>query len=214
MLAGPTYESLEQQHSWCKYHRDRINNLKEYEPKKCLPNVFRGELKPLFERLSSNDLLLGCQKGLTQNQNESLNGVVWSRIPKRLFCGKRRFTISLCDAVSQFNDGAKGRKNLLKTLNLKVTFNTMTGLKRQDTIRLTKVSQKITTKYKNRRQALRSIRKNKNKRKDKSYISGAFSKKTVPDVDFVNYVPDIQITFVNDNDVNEIRLVSCPQHNW
>ena len=88
----------------------------------------------------------------------------------------------------------------------------MTGLKRQDTIRLTKASQKITTKCKNR-QALRSIRKNKNKRKDKSYIPGAFSKKTVPDVDFVNYVPDIQITFVNDN-VNEIRLVSFPQHDW
>ena len=86
--------------------------------------------------------------------------------------------------------------------------------KNQKKIRLTNASQKIITKYKNRRQALRSIRKNINKRKDKSYIPGAFSKKTVPDVDFVNYIPDIQITFVNDNDVNEIRLVSFPQHDW
>ena len=67
-------------------------------------------------------------------------------------------------------------------------------------------------KYKIRRQALRSIRKNKNKRKDKSYIPGAFSKETVPDVGFVeNYVPDIQITFVNDNDVNQISFVDLTQ---
>ena len=69
MIADPSYESLQKQHSfcpkssdsWCKYNKDMVNKTNEYmqQSQKSLPNVFRGELKLIFDRLSSNDLLHG-----------------------------------------------------------------------------------------------------------------------------------------------------------
>ena len=113
MIRGPKYETLEEQHkffpkeqstTWCKYHEDKT----KYDRKKCLPEVFNSELLPVFERLSSKELLDSCQKGLNQNQNQSLNNVVWSRCPKRVFCGRARFEVSVCEAIVQFNEGSKG----------------------------------------------------------------------------------------------------------
>jgi hypothetical protein len=44
-------------------------------------------IKPIFIRLSSNELLSKCLDGETQNQNESINGMIWNRIPKNIFVG-------------------------------------------------------------------------------------------------------------------------------
>ena len=38
-----------------------------------------------------------CQRGLTQNQNESINNIIWSKCPKRVLCSKSRFVISVCE---------------------------------------------------------------------------------------------------------------------
>ena len=130
-INGPPSETLEQQHryclatsdSWCKYQQDVRMGASFYDKSNCLPKVFRDELTLIFERLSSSELLSSCQKRLTQNVNESINGIVWSRCPKRVFCGKQRYTISVCDAICQFNEGAKGRKRLLDRLNLRVSMN-------------------------------------------------------------------------------------------
>eukprot|EP00794_Sanderia_malayensis_P001550 gene1550-1713_t len=58
--------------SWCKYwsHRD------SYDDDKRLPSPFYDELKPIFHRLSADELLDRCMLGLTQNQNEAINGVL------------------------------------------------------------------------------------------------------------------------------------------
>ena len=193
MICGPKNETLEEHHkfcpkeqstTWCKYHEDKT----KYDRKKCLPEVFRSDLLPIFGRLSSKELLDSFQKGLTLNQNESLNNVVWSRCPKRVFCGRARFEISVCEAIVQFNEGSKGRYYLFKTVNTTPVDNAVKGLSRIQRIRIRKASQKISDKYKKRRQALRLERKIK--KKDKSYVPGAFSTKPVPDVDFTNE-PDL-----------------------
>ena len=62
--------------------------------------------------------------------------------------------------------------------------NSLKGLKREQGIRLRKAASKVTLKYKIRRQMLCSIRKNH--KKDKSYITGAFTDKSVPEIDFTN----------------------------
>ena len=54
-----------------------------------LPAVFKYERKCLVDRLSNEMLLQRCLKGLTQNQNESLNNMLWSICSKRTFCGYR-----------------------------------------------------------------------------------------------------------------------------
>ena len=72
-------ETLDVQHqycpkgskSWCKYQLDVANGTNFYTQDNCLPPIFRKELKPLFTRLSSDELLKRCLKGVTQNQNEA-----------------------------------------------------------------------------------------------------------------------------------------------
>ena len=81
MIMGPPEEIVESQHSycpnddetWCNYNKDKIFNTNKYDQSKCLPFVFRGGLHEIFTRLSSPDLLNACQRGRTQNQNESIN---------------------------------------------------------------------------------------------------------------------------------------------
>ena len=75
--------SMAEQHAncpkygWCKYW---VNNS-NYDPSKRLACVFVDALKPIFTRLTNEDILQRCLKGFTQNQNESLNGTVWNRCP-------------------------------------------------------------------------------------------------------------------------------------
>lgn len=60
--------------SWCKYWSDRAS----YGDRKLLPAVFFDEIKQIFARLSSDELVNRCLRGLTPNQNESANGILWS----------------------------------------------------------------------------------------------------------------------------------------
>ena len=86
-------ETLDVQHqycpkgskSWCKYQLDVANGTNFYTQDNCLPAIFRKELKPLFTRLSSDELLKRCLKGVTQNQNEALNSILWKKCPKSVF---------------------------------------------------------------------------------------------------------------------------------
>ena len=119
----------------------------------------------------------------------------------------------MCDAVTQFNDGEKGRKRLYKTLNLNVGINAIKGLQREEKNRLRKASAKVTEKYRKCRQALRSIRKNKNKNKHKSYIAGSFTYKVVPDIDFSNQLTsndsiNVPVFFVDDMNIVMITLIN------
>lgn len=189
--------------TWCKFQRDVIENTNTYSNKSCLPYIFRNELKPIFDRLSSRELLSGCEQGLTQNANESINGMVWTRCPKRLFRGRRRYNISVCDSVTQFNEGGYGRKRLFKLLKLDVGLHCLKGLQQQDKVRLNRAAYGVTEKYKKRRQTLRQLRKTKKKKTaDKSYIPAGFTTQSFPDCDF-HVENRVIITFVSDSDVVE-----------
>ena len=83
-------EPLSEQHklcpqgasSWCRYQQDVANKTESYNELNRLPKVFRDELKPLFTRLSKTDLLQRCLRGITQNQNEAINAILWKKMPK------------------------------------------------------------------------------------------------------------------------------------
>ena len=68
--------------TWCKYWQSQNDPEIKYSQKSQLPPVFLSKLKPLFERLSSHELLNRCFQDLTQNQNESINCVLWGIFPK------------------------------------------------------------------------------------------------------------------------------------
>ena len=104
----------------CKYW---VNNS-NYDPSKRLPCIFADALKPIFTRLTNEDILQRCLKGFTQNQNESLNGTVWNRCPKTRFCGQQHVQVAVCEAVCQFKAGSGSVIEILSSLGSELSGNT------------------------------------------------------------------------------------------
>ena len=73
--------------SWCKFQADKIDNTSLYKNKPGLPSVVRDAIKLIFMGLSDDNLLKKYLHGQTQNNHESLNGVIWKRCPKDVFVG-------------------------------------------------------------------------------------------------------------------------------
>ena len=68
--------------SWCSYW----NTSKEVKNKLNLPSNIKDEKEvvELFDRLRDDSLLSKCLHGKTQNVDESLNGIIWTKCPKRV----------------------------------------------------------------------------------------------------------------------------------
>ena len=115
-------KSLEEQHrfcpqdsnSWCKFWSDHEN----YKDSKRLPPVFTDIAKPIFTCLSKDELLGRCLKSYTQNQNKSINGMLWNKCPKTRFCGNRRLELSVAETVMEFNTGVGCKAEILELLGL------------------------------------------------------------------------------------------------
>ena len=161
--------------SWCKYPRDITSGTNTYKPSKCLPNVFRNELKPIFVRLSEKSLLQRCLKGYTQNQNEALNNILWNKCPKRVFCGNRKMNSACANAVLIWNQGAGSQINLLKAMGItEPGVNTIKLLTNENAKRIFDASRKCKSSYQKRRRTLRHEKK-KGTKTGEHYSSGAFS---------------------------------------
>lgn len=74
------------------------------------------EVRPTFEDLSDEKLLKRCLHGKTQNPNESLNGVIWTRLPKTVFVGINVLKLGATDAVLCFNEGSIAKTNVISVL--------------------------------------------------------------------------------------------------
>lgn len=91
-------------------------------------------IKPIFIDLSKPELLEKCVAGKTQNVNESLNNVIWSYVPKKVFVQLNTLKFVVYEAVSTFNDGHIGKWKLFKEIGLqpgKHFVNTMMSLDRR-----------------------------------------------------------------------------------
>ena len=182
-------ESLTVQHkyclkgteSWCKYQKDFSLKTKTYDRSKCLPPVFRTELLPIFKRLSNTDLLSQCLRGLTQNQNESLNNILWLKYPKRVFCGKRRLETATAAAVLFWNQGAAAVGNVLERLGIHDSgVNTLRDCQQLNAQWLINAAKKCKSKYERKRRLFRKKRREGTKA-GQDYISEGFSIHRVPD---------------------------------
>ena len=177
--------SLHEQHklcpkgedTWCKFWKDQAS----YKEDNRLPSVFNEELKPIFTRLTDDDLLKRCLQGQTQNRNESVNGQLWSRCPKSKYCGKRRVVIAVCETVGVFNTGAANKAKLMKSCGISPGLNMLKALRKEDKERIVFAAHKVSSKYRKQRQEIRSKRKSK---ADKlSYQAGAFGTSSKPEAD-------------------------------
>ncbi len=104
--------------TWRRYKQDLANKTKIHKPGPGLPDNITALIKPTYTRLSDDDLLKKCLDGKTQNQNESLNGMIWNRLPKTVFVGADVLNFGAYDAVAHFNIGNKAAENILLELGL------------------------------------------------------------------------------------------------
>ena len=65
--------------------------------------------------MSRDDLLKRCERGDTQNNNESFNALIWRMAPKHLHAGLKIIEIATFLATCIFNEGYL---SLLKVMNL------------------------------------------------------------------------------------------------
>ena len=144
-----------------------------------LPEVFMKELQPIFTRLSSDALLNRCLQGMTQNQNEAVNGMLWSRCPKTRFCGVRRVRIAVCETVAVFNTGAGSKAAVMKLCGITSPgAQTMKAFREQDRVHVKAAAKKISVKYRERRRKLRAQRKEKGDQN--AYQPGGFGLSSKP----------------------------------
>ena len=174
-------KTLEEQHSlcprndWCKFW----NKPQSYNTTNRLPSSFFSVLTPLFERLSHPELLSRCQRGFTQNQNESLNGVLWNKCLKTRFCGLTKLHLAVSDSVAEFNAGAGAIAVLMKNAGIYPPPSSMRCLRNKDKKRITLAARKITLKARVHRQKLRVAKKTA--KNTTGYKPGAFGLGTKPE---------------------------------
>ena len=166
--------------SWCRYNHNKANGVSNanYKHGPGLPLPIIHKVKDVYSRLSNNELLEKCLHGKTQNQNESLNGMIWQRIPKEVFVGREMLEFGMNDAISYFNMGAKTVLDLYESLKIPSGKYTLEGCRSLDADRVCAAEYKLTEVVRNRRRVLRGSKKKKEDKKQQAegltYAAGAF----------------------------------------
>ncbi|GFW82244.1 uncharacterized protein TNCV_3817251 [Trichonephila clavipes] len=125
--------------SWCKYQNQVVEgSVETFRHSNKLPVAVMDAIKPVFNDLSQPKLLQNCLGGKTQNNNESINSLIWKLCPKTLGCGRKIVDISTNEAIVIFNDGNQGRLKIMQSLGLTVgqfahKFVTLVDIKRIQT---------------------------------------------------------------------------------
>ena len=93
--------------SWCRFKQDQATGKSTYKSGPGLPLNVLVALKTIYNDLSSDELLSKCLHEKTQNHTESLNGMIWNRIPKIKYCSHAQLELGVYDAIANFNIGFK-----------------------------------------------------------------------------------------------------------
>jgi hypothetical protein len=164
--------------SWCRFKQDKANNTDLYNCGRGLSDNIIAQIRPI--RLSSNDLLVKCLDGKTQNQNESLNGMIWNRLPKIIFVRGNVLQLGVYDAVAHFfNMGSRAFVDILQQDGLVLGYYFEEGVCKADKKRVKKADHCANPDVRKRRRKV--VRGQKKKREDKnqetevnSYEAGTF----------------------------------------
>ena len=154
--------------NWCRYwNAANSGTLENYEEKVGLPDAIQKVLKPTFVGLSKDGLLLKCVHGSIPNNNESINNVIWKRVPKDIYFGREVLKMGVVSAVINYNNGLNGISDVYNELSMEVGKYTKSFLNQSsDTGKL-------------RRKKLRAIRKGYQDKaletEGETYASGKFS---------------------------------------
>lgn len=118
---------------WCYVHN---STMKEPKYKTDLPANYFDLLKPIYEDLSTDELLTRCSSVSTQNANESVNAEIWRRSPKVGWCSRKSVYVGTCMAIIGFNAGAKEVCSIQRHFGLRIGKNTAIHAGKKDSRRI------------------------------------------------------------------------------
>ena len=105
--------------TWCQYRRDEANSTNLFQHGPGLPNEVVALVKHIYKNLIKHEELGKCLHGKTQNQNESLNALIWKRAPMNVYLSLEKIRFAVYDAVAVLSDGRQGSLNVLKGVSVK-----------------------------------------------------------------------------------------------
>ena len=91
---------------------ERHFNILTYKDHVNLPVAIKKEVEPIFTDLSSEALLSKCLDGLTQNNNELLNALIWKKYPKDVYVSRNIIENGVASAVLEFHDNTQGIRKI------------------------------------------------------------------------------------------------------
>ncbi len=145
--------------SWCFYKRavaaDEEPPCHADNVKHALAADVCKAMVPVYQRMSDTNLLKRLQKGQTQNSNECLHSVIWSRCSKTVFVGHRKLHGAVASAVGCFNEGATHLTRVMDLLAIESNEMTQAFVASRDAVRIAKSEQarKGSTKESRKRKA-------------------------------------------------------------
>ena len=119
-----------------------------------------------------------CLHGKTQNANEALNNLIWTKCPKNVYVEREVLEMGVCSAIIIFKDGACGTLNVFRNANMEPRYFAAMYCNKKDGKRIVAMNTKSSTQSKAKPKKLRTIRTNytdENKNKEVAfYEAGAF----------------------------------------
>lgn len=130
--------------SWCEWQQAAAkNNLKSFKHSyTAIPEDVLKAIKPIYENLSSDALLERCVGGFTQNNNESLNQLIWKISPKILSGTSTIVDIAANVAACYFNEGNFAYLTFMEEMGISVGTSAHEWAKEGDTFRIRRADQK------------------------------------------------------------------------
>lgn len=156
--------------SWCWYYTNP-NRPEGHQPD--LPKQLLPIILPVYEKLSSNDLLERCARVSTQNANECLNGTIWRRCPKTQWLGRRSVMIGATMGVMVFNNGEEELLRIAREFSIRPSPTTTRHSEKRDEAR-TKRQIVSTSKRRSRAHRLQTERQRQIRKEGVTYASGKF----------------------------------------
>ena len=140
--------------TWCKFKAAQRNGEK-YIHKNSLPEAVVKEIKPIYERLTKQELLEGCLGGYTQNNCESLNHLIWARCPKSTSSGREALDCAAAGAVLAFNEGNSALCDIIKGLGITPGTHMSSALLKMDRVRISDSNIQASERHRKMRKAKR-----------------------------------------------------------
>ena len=122
--------------SWCFYQRalsaDEEPGSHEENVRHPLAYEVAQEMLAVYTRMFDPNLLKCLAKGKTQNPNECLHSVLWSRCPKTVFVGRHKLQGAAASVIAAYNTGASQLMDLMERMAVEVNEVTLACVAERD----------------------------------------------------------------------------------